>query len=208
MILAFLANAQTPDPDATPEMVSPSPEMESRLSDMMSEGFDDEGDNFNIFSALIKGSGFAEEIKDTAGKNMTIFAPTDSAFMRAVRVLGGEQKTEKAAFDSIMATINEGVELEGKKVQGRNLLRALLAYHIVGGLIGKDDLEKATVLVTALGVPVTFAGNGEIIDLSPDTPNSMVVKVGKPDDGTITHAINYILLPFAVDAEKLPDCKK
>lgn len=208
-MIVLLVNAQqTPNTKATPEMPAPSPELESRLAKMMSEGFDDDGDNYNIFSALLRSSGFDEEMKDTAGKNLTIFAPTDSAFMRALRVFGGEPKTEQSTFDSFVASLNEGVELEGTKVKGRILLRALLAYHIVGGLFGKEDLEKAIVLVTALGVPVTFAGNGEIIDLSPKTPNSMVIKAGKPDDGTIMHTINYILLPFGRDAEKLPVCMK
>ena len=139
---------------------------------------------------------------------MTFFAPTDGAFARAVRVFGGEPKDERSIVTSIITALEQGVELEGKMVGGRNLLRALLAYHIVGGIIGKDDLEQASVLVTALGVPVTLAGNGELIDLSPDTPNSMVVKPGMPKDGTVMHAIDYILLPFSRDAEKLPVCMK
>ena len=210
-MLAFFVEAQQqPNMKATPEMPAPSPEMKpSRLLKMMAEGFDDKDDNYNIFSALMKMSGFHNEMSETEGKNLTIFAPTDSAFIRFARGQGANATNEMSIFNWIMQVIyQEGAEIDGKLIKGRNLLRAYLAYHMVGGLIGKDALEMATVVVTALGVPVTFAGNGEIIDLSPDTPNSMVVKPGLPDDGTITHSIDYILLPLPMEAEKLPICKK
>lgn len=127
---------------------------------------------------------------------LTVFAPTDKAFMNLASALAGSKVTsEKAAFDAVAGL-------------GIDTVEQVLLYHVVpGATILSQDALKAngaklttaddgkTIKVTVTKAPAIILG-----DKAPKLPNPKVI-LTKVDinkgNKQVAHGINGVLLPFA-----------
>lgn len=127
---------------------------------------------------------------------LTVFAPTDKAFMNLASALTGKKvKTEAAAFKAVAGL-------------GVDTVEQVLLYHVVpGGPILSQDALKANgaKLATAVDgktIKVKVTKKPAIIlgDYAPKLPNPQVI-LSKVDinegNKQVAHGINGVLLPFA-----------
>ncbi len=191
--------------------------MEELLADTQLDGA---SHNFNILANLMAESGLREEILGLTGGQMTMFMPTDGAFVRAARSILDETTTQpnlavavrQAVPDSVMTEdaalkvfvqfVKQGRKVDGNFVEGRLLLRALIAYHIVGGrMTGISNFSEPRILISALNVPLYIAHVQEFVDLSDETSNVALTREAFIDSGIFTvHAMDNVLFPFPVSA--------
>ena len=126
---------------------------------------------------------------------LTVFAPTDQAFINLASALSGTKvKTEAAAFKAVAGL-------------GIDTVEQVLLYHVVPGatLLSQDALKaNGAKLKTAegqnLGVRVTSHPAIILIDRAPKLANPRVI-LDKVDinkgNKQVAHGINGVLLPFA-----------
>lgn len=127
---------------------------------------------------------------------LTVFAPTDQAFMNLASALAGKKvTTEQAAFDAVAGL-------------GVNTVEKVLLYHVVPGatILSQDALKaNGAKLKTADGkkvIKVRVTGKPSIVlgDYAPKLKNPSVI-LSKVDinkgNKQVAHGINGVLLPFA-----------
>jgi uncharacterized surface protein with fasciclin (FAS1) repeats len=127
---------------------------------------------------------------------LTVFAPTDRAFMNLASALTGKKiKTEAAAFKAVAGL-------------GVDTVEQVLLYHVVPGapILSQDALKangaklKSAVDGKTIGVRVTSAPAIILKDYAPKIANPRVI-LSKVDinkgNKQVAHGINGVLLPFA-----------
>ncbi len=184
---------------------------ESLLSPLSST-FDDDGSNFDIFSALIRGASMESLL--VAAKDITLLVPNDEAFGRSARYMGsyrGDPSNETAVFETYKAMSKDGMTIDGVNMPGDELMKFFLAYHIVSDQHpGENFLGIPRSMKTASTVPILSIGTKEIIDISSATPNAKVLQTDlRIQRGVIVHSIDAVLLPFEVSVDRTSsfDCK-
>lgn len=186
---------------------------EPKVTDSMG-GLDDNGDNFNIFTKLLRFSGLYDAV--IKAKGFTLMLPSDDAVIRTAMYLIGMKKKakhvemERDTYDGLIQLATKGWTKDGVTIKGKDLVKLFVAYHIIVGSIDAALFKKSPFYInTATTLPIYSIGTGEIIDLSPHTPNPAFVYKDIPVvNGVIVHTINHVLIPFHVeiDHEKLHKC--
>ena len=175
-------------------------------SDVLSpanKNFDRDGTNFDILTKLAVFADLATTITTTRG--ITVFAPNDAAFIRLAKGLTGCRcRTEKAAFDALFGVVTKGVRVKGAVVKGPALVRAILLYHVSKLRIPSRFVLGGPSLISTLSRNfIISSGKGELVDLSPKTPNPLVIKPDIKIRGrVIVHVIDYVLLPVPLTLAK------
>lgn len=127
---------------------------------------------------------------------LTVFAPTDQAFMNLATTLSGKKvKTEAAAFKVVAGL-------------GVDTVENVLLYHVVPGstILSQDALKangaklKSAVDGKTIGVKVTSKPAIILSDYAPKLTNPQVI-LTKVDinkgNKQVAHGIDGVLLPFA-----------
>lgn len=127
---------------------------------------------------------------------LTVFAPTDRAFMNLASALTGKKiKTEAAAFKAVAGL-------------GVDTVEQVLLYHVVPGapILSQDALKangaklQSAVDGKTIGVRVTSKPAIILKDYAPKIANPRVI-LSKVDinkgNKQVAHGINGVLLPFA-----------
>ena len=130
------------------------------------------------------------------GTALTVFAPTDKAFMNLASALTGKTvKTEAAAFKAVAGL-------------GVDTVEQVLLYHVVPGapILSQDALKangvklKSAVDGKTIGVRVTSKPSIVLRDYAPTLANPKVI-LSKVDinkgNKQVAHGIDGVLLPFA-----------
>ncbi|RPA67810.1 fasciclin domain-containing protein [Cyclobacteriaceae bacterium YHN15] len=133
--------------------------------------------DFSILLAAVEVAGFTELLSTT--NNLTVFAPTNQAFVDLLAELG---------FGSLEELIDEdnGIGLGG--------LQQVLAYHVFAGRVYSSDLSNTTIKM--------FSGDDLTIDVSGpkliDFRNreSNIVSTDIQATNGVIHVINKVILPF------------
>lgn len=206
-LLTFLTFAFLADHGLSQAPPPPAPFVHPVFSTVLNAdgGFDDNPGDFDILSSLIKYADFDSQFSE--GVNLTLLAPTDGAFMRTSMALGTvEEMSESNAYDAIMKTVTDGMNVDGQLLNGTSLVKMILSYHIIGGRVPVEVFQRAGFLLTTLSLPLLATPSGEIIDLSSLTPNPSVIGGVYDSDGLLINALDYALFPFEVPAEKWKYC--
>jgi len=127
---------------------------------------------------------------------LTVFAPTDKAFMNLASALTGKKvKTEAAAFKAVAGL-------------GVDTVEQVLLYHVVPGapILSQDALKangaklQSAVTGKTIGVKVTSKPAINLRDYAPTLANPSVI-LSKVDinkgNKQVAHGIDGVLLPFA-----------
>ncbi|WP_284180343.1 fasciclin domain-containing protein [Rhabdaerophilum sp. SD176] len=158
-------------------------------------GFDAHPDNFNILASALDAAGLTGALADPQAR-LTVFAPTDAAFIALARSLGAKvaEGDEKAAFDAIVSALT-GLG-GGDPIP---LLRDILLYHVAGGEKSLGEVKAAKEVATLSGQILTPVGNS-LVDKDPDLKDPSFIG-GATDllaSNGIAHAIDRVLLPVDV----------
>ena len=133
--------------------------------------------NFSILVDAVIAAGFVDLLATT--DNLTVFAPTNDAFVGLLVELG---------FGSLEELIDEdnGIGIEG--------LQRVLAYHVFAGRVYSSDLSNTTIKMFS-GVDLTIDVSGpRLIDIRNRESN-----IGSTDiqaTNGLIHVIDKVILPF------------
>ena len=126
--------------------------------------------------------------------SLTVFAPTDAAFVSLAQALGFKGDDKAAAFDAIVDALTELGE--GDPIP---TLTAILQYHVAAGVVRSTDLVEAGGYTPLAGPEVMLADDGmTLMDAAPAVADPKLVAVDVEASNGIVHVIDGVLLPIAV----------
>lgn len=129
-----------------------------------------------------------------ANASLTVFAPTDAAFVSLAQALGFNGDDKAGAFDAIVSALTE---LGGGDPVPT--LTAILQYHAAAGVIRSTDLVAAGSYTPLAGPPVTLADDGvSLMDAAPALADPKLVTLDVEASNGIVHVIDGVLLPIPV----------
>jgi len=158
-------------------------------------GFDDNSADFDILLAAVSAAGLVDALSDLTA-DLTVFAPTDGAFLELAKLFGFSGSGEQAALDAIVAGLT-GLSEDGNPIP---LLTDILLYHVVDDSLSQSQLRGAGEVETLAGGTLSF-GRSSIIDADPDVRDARFVP-GATDIGAangVVQAIDRVLLPIDLD---------
>jgi phosphate binding protein len=126
--------------------------------------------------AAVQAAGLVETLQG-AGP-FTVFAPTDDAF--------------KAVPANVLAYL--------LKPESKDMLTALLTYHVVAGNTPAADVVKATTLKSVQGEDITVAVNGDMVMVN----GAQVVLTDVKASNGVIHVIDAVILPTITTPEVDP----
>jgi uncharacterized surface protein with fasciclin (FAS1) repeats len=171
----------TPNPDATPPATPPAaqpaptpdaatPPTSSNASltellQQVSTQQNPSGNSFNTLAQAVAAADVAPLLQNSGP--VTIFAPTDSAF----------------------AELPDGALELLLRPENRNLLRQVLAYHVVPGEVTSGQLQTGGVDTLNGGIAVRVTPERIVVN------NGSVIRADIQASNGVVHAVNRVLLP-------------
>lgn len=160
--------------------------------------FDDNAGDFDLLREAVLAAGLADALSDP-GAELTVFAPTDAAFIGLAQTLGYQGADESGALGYIV----DALTLLG----GGNpipLLQSVLTYHVTPGEFFLADvaaLGDGAMIPTLQGGQLTLdLGAPGLGDLDPGLPDPNLIGFDVDVDNGVIHVLDGVLLPLAVSA--------
>jgi len=192
-VLIPLDLAPAPPPPAPSKTIA-----ETAIAVSSLDGFDDSNQDFDILIQALIAADLVDAVNDSSAE-LTVFAPTDQAFMRLARDLGYHQRgyNEAGAFNFIVEQLT--VLGGGDPIP---VLKNVLLYHVSPGATTIQDIKAAGGPVhvpTLLGANVTANGR-HLIDAAPALRNPRIkpAQTNIMTSNGIIHGINRVLIPVAI----------
>ena len=160
------------------------------------DGFDDNDGDFDVLIQALIAADLVDAVADP-GADLTVFAPTDRAFIRLARDFGYRGNNEAEAFDAIVAVLTD---LGGG--DPIPVLTNVLLYHVSPGSTPFSALKAAgsTDVPTLLGQSFT-ANQRQLVDAAPSLRNPWIIRslTDIETSNGIIHGINRVLVPVDVN---------
>ncbi len=151
------------------------------------EGFDQNSADFDLLREALVAAGLVDAV--ASADALTVFAPTDGAFINLAQDLGYEGSDEAGAFGAIAAAVGY------QSVEEPGLLDDVLLYHVAPGFVKSFNLADGPV-ETLLGATFTPEGT-TLVD---NDPNAVDAMVAAPFDQVysngVLHSIDQVLRPI------------
>ncbi|OSX70456.1 hypothetical protein BU14_0748s0002 [Porphyra umbilicalis] len=175
----------TPTPSATP---TAGPQTIAKIVE--------DNPNFTVLEAALKAAGLLATVADTSAE-LTVFAPTDAAFLALVKTLGYEGDDVSGVYAFLLEALTRLAD-GGDPLP---LLASVLKFHVVGSVVYSGPLAEAGFFQPLEGGVVTLADDGvTLYDYAPGVVDPKLV-AGLLDivavNGVI-HVIDGVLLPMPV----------
>lgn len=163
-------------------------------------------ENFEILTAALVATNGINGLLDAAlsrDADVTVFAPTDDAFIALANTLGIDvsavlQKDINDVVDADYATALA-------QVLGAETVSDVLTYHVTAGGDRVSELQEQKVLDTLLNDAILVLDGSEVVDADPQLDNPELID-GLTDieaaNGQI-QAIDGVLLPFDLEPQSL-----
>jgi len=155
------------------------------------DGFDSDNGDFDMLLAAVKAAGLAGALDDP-NADLTVFAPTDAAFIGLAQGLGYKGSDEEGSF----AYIVEALTLLG----GGNpipLLQDILKYHVATESLQASQVLSADSIPNLLGADLGVDG-ASLVDNDPDLANPNIIATDIQASNGVVHAIDGVLIPLDV----------
>lgn len=150
--------------------------------------FDSDGGDFDILLAAVQAAGLADTL-NSDGIDVTVFAPTDAAFIELAQTLGYDGIGEEGAWTYLAGALT--LLGGGDPVP---LLTEILKYHV-----GTESLQASQVLtsdeITALQGGTIGVDGITLTDKEPDVQDPQIAAVDLQASNGVVHAIDGVLLP-------------
>ncbi|WP_158291854.1 fasciclin domain-containing protein [Paracraurococcus ruber] len=154
-------------------------------------GFDFNREDFDILKAALGVAGLTAALDDPEA-SLTLFAPTDAAFLRLAHDLGYTGRDEAEALDTIV----QGLAALDPNGDPLPLLTTVLTYHVAPEALTAKEIREAPEITTLSGLTIEPFGS-RLVDLDPTLPDAQLLR-GRADlaagNGFI-QAIDRVLLP-------------
>ncbi|CUH81955.1 Poly(beta-D-mannuronate) C5 epimerase 1 [Tritonibacter multivorans] len=151
--------------------------------------FDEDATDFDILLNAVQAAGLAEALDDPEA-SLTVFAPTDGAFVGLSQALGFEGDDEEGAFAFLveaLALLNDGDAI--------GLLQSVLLYHVAPGALDSTAVLGATSIPTLLTGASLGVDGARLVDAEPDVANPNLIATDIPASNGIAHVLDGVLLP-------------
>lgn len=160
-----------------------------------SEGtFDQNAQDFDILFQALDAAGLTEALNDPAA-DLTVFAPTDSAFIQLAQDFGYTGQDEAGAFEAIVNALTEIGNGDPIPV-----LQDILKYHVSAGSKTLEEIQAAESISTLLeGVTLTPQGNS-LVDQEPDLANPSFLSdlINIQAGNGLIQGIDRVLIPLDI----------
>ncbi|MBD1998225.1 fasciclin domain-containing protein [Leptolyngbya sp. FACHB-541] len=173
----------TPGPDATtpateppaaqpvpaPDAATPPTSSNASLTELLQQVSTQQAPSGNSFNTLAQAVAAADvaPLLQNAGGPVTIFAPTDTAF----------------------AALPDGALEFLLRPENRNLLRQVLAYHVVPGEFTSSQLQTGAISTLNGGIAVRVTPERIVVN------DGSVIRADIQASNGVVHAVNRVLLP-------------
>ncbi len=166
------------------------------IADELSEsgvGFDNNLQDFDILNAALGAAGLTAALDDPDAA-LTLFAPTDAAFVDLARALGWEGRGEAGAFDAIVAALTD---LGGG--DPIPLLTDILLAHVAPEALSAAEVIAGDPVATLGGFEIDPFGQ-QLEDGDPTLADPALLgrRVDLPATNGVIHAIDGVILPIDV----------
>lgn len=155
-------------------------------------GFDDNPGDFDMLREAVVAAGLADALND-ADADLTVFAPTDAAFVGLSQTLGYSGSDEAGALTYIIDALDL---LSGGAAI--SLLTDVLTYHVAPQSLQSAQVLADPTINTLLGASFTAEvtqGGVSLVDLDPDLPNPSLQVLDIQAANGIVHVIDGVLIP-------------
>lgn len=162
--------------------------------------FDSNNQDFDILLEALETADLVEPLND-ANADLTVFAPTDAAFIELAQDFGYEGSDEAEAFGAIANALTELGD--GDPVP---LLQDILLYHVSPGAKEQTQLQAQAQVDTLLEkASFTVEGN-ELVDNEPDLTNpSFIGDLANVEAANgIIQGIDRVLVPIDIPGNDIP----
>lgn len=150
--------------------------------------FDSDGSDFDILLNAAATAGLTGALGDLAA-DVTIFAPTDSAFIALAQALGYSGSDEAGT----LAYLTEAMTLIGKG-DPAPVLQDILTYHVLPESLQLSQLQAVSSVTTLQTGTITISGT-TLVDGDPDIVDPSFVQTDIVAGNGIAHVIDGVLLP-------------
>lgn len=156
-----------------------------------SDGFDSDKRDFDILAQAVEDADLTDRL-DNTDRNLTLFVPTDHAFITFAQQLGYEGVDEAGAYQTIVDTLT--VAGGGNP---RPLLQEILLYHAVDGRRSVDDLRALRTVVTEQGNTLEVRPR-RLVDNDDAFTNGTISRrrSNLVVENGIAHVVSRLLIPF------------
>lgn len=188
-------------PTIAPNSIAPTepPTTEPTIADIVAASggsFDSNQKDFDLLLTALQTAGLVDALADPDA-DLTVFAPTDAAFVKLAQDLGYEGSDEAGAFGTIVSTLTD--------LGGGNpvpVLTDILLYHVSPEGRRLSEIQELDTLDTLLeGATITPKGN-KLVDNEPDlaNPGFKPSLTGiRAQNGSMIQGINRVLIPLDLD---------
>lgn len=154
---------------------------------------DDDGSDFDLLLVALQATGLDTVVDDDEAE-LTVFLPTDDAFVSLAQDLGYSGEDEGEALTTILTA-----SAEADPDNPLGLVTDILTYHVSPGIQDAEDVLASDTLATVNGATVGVDGT-TLIDQDPDNADPTLVETDIAASNGIGHAIDEVLLPVDVAA--------
>jgi serralysin len=145
--------------------------------------------DFDLLESAVVAADLAG-VLDDPNANVTVFAPTDTAFVSLAESLGFAGGSETDAFGYLV----EALTLLSGGTDPIPLLTDVLLYHVAAGQLTASDVLSASEIPTLLGPSLGVSGTN-LVDGDPDIADPGIVLTDVQASNGIVHVIDGVLIP-------------
>ncbi len=150
--------------------------------------FDSNPADFDILLKAVVTAGLADTL-NSDNVDLTVFAPTDAAFVSLAQDLGFHGDDEADAWGYLVDALT--VLGKGDPVP---LLTTILTYHVSGQSLQASQVLGSDSIATLAG-PSLGVDGATLVDAEPDLANPNLIATDIQASNGIVHAIDGVLLP-------------
>lgn len=164
------------------------------LLDVLKESggsFDANPDDFDMLLTALQATGLDGAVDDPDAE-LTVFVPSDAAFLSLARDLGYEGEDEGAAFQTIL---DAAAALDPEDPLG--VVTDILTYHVSPGAQDSVAVLGSDSIATLQGGALEVEG-ATLLDADPDNAVADIVATDIAASNGIAHVIDEVLLPVDV----------
>jgi len=154
---------------------------------------DEDSSDFDLLVTALQATGL-DAAADDPDADLTVFAPTDAAFVSLAQDLGYAGADEAGALQTIL-----DASAAADPDDPLALVQDILTYHISPGAKEAAAVLSSDTLETLNGAQISVAGTA-LVDQDPDAAEAEIVETDLVAANGIAHVIDEVLLPLDLAA--------
>ncbi|MEM9926339.1 MAG: fasciclin domain-containing protein [Cyanobacteria bacterium P01_D01_bin.50] len=156
--------------------------------------FDNNSQDFDILLEALKTADLVDAVDDPNAE-LTVFAPTDAAFIKLAQDFGYQGTDEGEAFSAIANALTDLGD--GSPIP---LLQDILLYHVSPGVKNQAEIKTQTQVDTLLEGANFQVEDGNLVDNEPDLTNpSLIDELANVEAANgIIQGIDRVLIPIDI----------